>query len=91
MLFIDVIIPMGAPCFVECFLQRFHHMDAVFFMERTMLFFNYVHNHMRKNLRNQQKRLEITKANKQTEEPIDNETTIQEEQSFNGYEGSMLP
>ncbi|XP_011202194.1 uncharacterized protein LOC105225438 [Bactrocera dorsalis] len=76
--------------FRECFLQRFHHMDAVFFMERTMLFFNYVHNHMRKNLRNQQKRLEITKANKQTEEPMENETTMPEEQSFNGYEGTML-
>ncbi|XP_054737514.1 uncharacterized protein LOC129243991 [Anastrepha obliqua] len=76
--------------FRECFLQRFHHMDAVFFMERTMRFFNYVHDQWRKNMRNQRKRLGAS-AKTQNEELMDNDLTTQDEQSFNGYDGTMLP
>ncbi|XP_017487101.1 PREDICTED: uncharacterized protein LOC108375483 [Rhagoletis zephyria] len=72
--------------FRECFLQRFHHMDATFFMERTMRFFNYVHDQWRKKMRNQRG----GNAKSKNEEPIDNDMATQDEQSFNGYEGSMF-
>ncbi|CAD7014039.1 unnamed protein product [Ceratitis capitata] len=77
--------------FRECFLQRFHHMDADFFMERTMMFFNYVHNQMKKNIRSQQKKL-AKGSNKKNEETVDNnEITMSVDHSFGNYDGSMLP
>ncbi|XP_067631363.1 uncharacterized protein [Eurosta solidaginis] len=76
--------------FRECFLQRFHHMDAAFFMEHTMRFFNYAHDHKRKTIRNEKKRQGNTDGTRNEEPVVDNDTT-QDEQSYNGYEGSMLP